>query len=177
MRVMWQWFKLKQLRPSGNKNTKSQFGEISANGSTRGHAFPYGLPYPGAGLSHLGWPPPLPPTVSPGGGPGPPVGHHGMPPLLPPLPPGAHHPHHPFAQHHPQQDLKNAQQPEKKEPHVKKPLNAFMIYMKVPLVNNAKANMGEAGLMFRSRDQLFRRSARSRSPLLSTKFLAGGFSS
>ena len=116
----------------------------------RGHAFPYGLPYPGAGLTHLGWPPPLPPSVSPGGGPGGPVGHPGlpMPPLhhLPPLPPGAHHPHNPFAQHHPQQDMKSVQQPEKKEPHVKKPLNAFMIYMKVTLkYHNVKYNDNFAG--------------------------------
>jgi len=108
--------------------------QAQAAAAFRGHAFPYGLPYPGAGLTHLGWPPPLPPSVSPGGGPGGPVGHPGMPmpPLhhLPPLPPGAHHPHNPFAQHHPQQDMKSVQQPEKKEPHVKKPLNAFMIYMK-----------------------------------------------
>ena len=62
-----------------------------------------------------------------------------MPPLhhLPPLPPGAHHPHNPFAQHHPQQDVKHVQQPEKKEPHVKKPLNAFMIYMKVIIKSTA----------------------------------------
>jgi len=107
---------------------QAQAVQAQAAAAFRGHAFPYGLPYPGAGLGHLGWPPSMPPSVSPGGGPG----HHGMPPPLhhlPPLPNGAH-PHNPFAQQHSQQDMKNAPQPEKKEPHVKKPLNAFMIYMK-----------------------------------------------
>ena len=160
------------------------FEDRSADASTRGHAFPYGLPYPGAGLSHIGWPPPLPPTTSPGAGPGgPPVGHPGMPPLhhLPPLlPAGAHHPHNPFAQHHPQQDMKNVQQPEKKEPHVKKPLNAFMIYMKVAIVYSllrVKLWHKLINVIFRSRDQLFRLSAHSRNQQPSTKSWAGGESS
>ena len=127
---VWRWlrhrqFKPKQLLLSG----ENKFKTFKIMAPLRGHAFPYGLPYPGAGLGHLGWPPSMPPSVSPGGGPG----HHGMPPPLhhlPPLPNGAH-PHNPFAQQHSQQDMKNAPQPEKKEPHVKKPLNAFMIYMKV----------------------------------------------
>ena len=118
-------FKPRQLLLSG----ENKFKTFKIMAPLRGHAFPYGLPYPGTGLGHLGWPPSMPPSVSPGGGPG----HHGMPPPLhhlPPLPNGAH-PHNPFAQQHSQQDMKNAPQPEKKEPHVKKPLNAFMIYMKV----------------------------------------------
>ena len=130
MKVL-QWLRHRQFKPrqlllSG----ENKFKTFKIMAPLRGHAFPYGLPYPGAGLGHLGWPPSMPPSVSPGGGPG----HHGMPPPLhhlPPLPNGAH-PHNPFAQQHSQQDMKNAPQPEKKEPHVKKPLNAFMIYMKVP---------------------------------------------